>query len=68
MSACIGLQGDSSPCVVAMMQPEPAADSQLEAWRMDDSDADQRCEHRHAKDDCLSVQHLASDRITSDCG
>jgi hypothetical protein len=29
-------------------QPEAAEDSQLEAWRMDDSDADQRCEHRHA--------------------
>lgn len=43
-------RGAASPTdlLLPSLQPEPAEDSQLEAWRMDDSDADQRCEHRHA--------------------
>jgi hypothetical protein len=40
------------PC----LQPESVEDSQLEAWRMDDSDADQRCEHRHA----LALHHAGN--------
>lgn len=43
-------RGAASPIIVMLplMQPDSMEDSQLEAWRMDDSDADQRCEHRHA--------------------
>jgi len=39
------------------VQPEAAADSKLEAWRMDESEADQRQEHR-----CCVYKHSPAHR------
>lgn len=41
-----------------LAEPEPAAESRLEAWRMDDSDADQRLEHRRTPNEPVSVEEL----------
>jgi 1,2-dihydroxy-3-keto-5-methylthiopentene dioxygenase len=41
-----------------LAEPDPAAESKLEAWRMDDTDADQRHEHRRTPNEPVSVEQL----------
>lgn len=41
-----------------LAEPQPAAESQLRAWRMDDSDADQRLPHRREPNEPVDVAEL----------